>query len=114
MQTIILHNPRCSKSREALKLLEEQGEDIEIIKYLDDVPSRESLENILSLLKVKPIELVRTNETIWKERYKDATLSDNEVIEAMLENPILIERPIVIKGNQAAIGRPPRLILDIL
>lgn len=114
MKTIILHNPHCSKSRETLQLLEEQGEDIEIVKYLDDVPSRESLENILSLLKVKPIELVRTNETIWKENYKSKDLSDEEVINAMLEHPRLIERPIVIKNNQAAIGRPPRLILDIL
>src|SRR5699024_12693717 len=77
-------------------------------------PTREELENILSLLKIKPIELVRTKEAIWKEKYKDKDLSDKEVIETMLENPRLIERPIVIKNNKAAIGRPPKQVLDIL
>lgn len=114
MKTTILHNPRCSKSRETLQLLEEQGEEIEIVKYLDDTPTREELENILKLLKIKPIALVRTKEAIWKENYKDKDLSDKEVIEAMLEHPRLIERPIVIKNNKAAIGRPPKQVLDIL
>lgn len=114
MKTTILHNPRCSKSRETLKLLEEKGEDIKIVKYLDDVPTRAELENILALLKIKPIDLVRTKEAIWKEKYKDSNLSDNDVIDAMLENPKLIERPIVIKGNRAAIGRPVQQVLDIL
>lgn len=114
MKTTILHNPRCSKSRETLKLLEEKGEEIEIIRYLEDTPTREELENILNLLKIKPIELVRTKEAIWKEKYKDKDLSDKEVLDAMLENPRLIERPIVIKNNKAAIGRPPKQVLDIL
>lgn|SRR5699024_1917828 len=114
MKTTILHNPRCSKSRETLKLLEENGEKIEIIRYLEDTPTHEELENILSLLKIKPIDLVRTKETIWKENYKDKTLTDEEVLQAMLDNPRLIERPIVIKNNKAAIGRPPKQVLDIL
>ena len=114
MKTTILHNPRCSKSRETLQLLEEKGEEIEIVRYLEDTPTREELENILSLLKIKPIELVRTKEAIWKEKYKDKDLSDKEVLDAMLENPRLIERPIVIKNNKAAIGRPPKQVLDIL
>lgn len=114
MKTTILHNPRCSKSRETLQLLEESGEEIQIVKYLEDTPTREELENILKLLKVQPIELVRTKEVIWKENYMDKELSDNELIEAMLENPRLIERPIVIKNNRAAIGRPPQKVLDIL
>lgn len=114
MKTTILHNPRCSKSRETLQLLEENGEEIEIIRYLEDTPTREELENILNLLKIKPIELVRTKEAIWKENYKDKTLTDEEVVQAMLENPRLIERPIVIKNNKAAIGRPPKQVLDIL
>src|SRR5699024_1841205 len=114
MKTTILHNPRCSKSRETLKLLEEKGEEIEIIRYLEDTPTREELENILKLLKIKPIALVRTKEAIWKENYKDKDLSDKEVIETMLEHPRLIERPIVIKNNKAAIGRPPKQVLDIL
>lgn len=114
MKTTILHNPRCSKSRETLQLLEEKGEDILVVKYLDQVPTRAELENILALLKLKPIDLVRTKEAIWKEKYKDSALSDSEVIDAMLENPKLIERPIVIKNNKAAIGRPPQQVLDIL
>lgn len=114
MKTTILHNPRCSKSRETLQLLKDKGEDIEVIKYLDDVPTREELENILSLLNINPIELVRTKEAIWKDNYKDKVLSDSQVIDAMLKNPRLIERPIVIKGNKASIGRPPTKILDIL
>ncbi len=114
MKTTILHNPRCSKSRETLQLLKDKGEDIEVIKYLDDVPTREELENILSLLNINPIELVRTKEAIWKDNYKDKVLSDSEVIDAMLKNPRLIERPIVIKNNKAIIGRPPQNVLDIL
>lgn len=114
MKTTILHNPRCSKSRETLQLLKDKGEDIEVIKYLDDVPTREELENILSLLNINPIELVRTKEAIWKDNYKDKVLSDSQVIDAMLKNPRLIERPIVIKGNKASIGRPPQNVLDIL
>lgn len=114
MKTTILHNPRCSKSRETLQLLKDKGEDIEVIKYLDDVPTREELENILSLLNINPIELVRTKEAIWKDNYKDKVLSDSQVIDAMLKNPRLIERPIVIKNNKAIIGRPPQNVLDIL
>lgn len=114
MKTTILHNPRCSKSRETLQLLEENGEEIQIVKYLEDTPTHEELENILKLLKIKPIELVRTKEAIWKENYKDKELSDKEIIEAMLKNPRLMERPIVIKNNKAAIGRPPQQVLDIL
>lgn len=114
MKTTILHNPRCSKSRETLQLLEENGEEIRIVKYLEDTPTQGQLENILKLLNIKPIELVRTKETIWREIFKDKELSDKEIIEAMLENPRLIERPIVIKNNKAAIGRPPQQVLDIL
>lgn len=114
MKTIIYHNPRCSKSREALCMLEEQGENVEIVKYLDDVPSIKQLEDLIKMLGIKPIQLVRINEAIWKEKYKGKELSDAEVIQAMHENPRLIERPIVVKDGKASIGRPPSLILDIL
>lgn len=114
MKTTIFHNPRCSKSRETLSLLEEIGENIEVIKYLEDTPSKEDLKKIIDLLGILPIELVRTKETVWIENYKDKELSDKEIIEAMLENPRLIERPIVIKNNKAIIGRPPQQVLDIL
>lgn len=112
--TILYHNPRCSKSREALHLLEAEGETIEIIKYLDNPPSYQELEQVIELLKIQPIDLVRTQEAIWKENYKGKKLTDEEVINAMIENPKLIERPIAIKGTQAVIGRPPEGVLHIL
>lgn len=114
MKTTILHNPRCSKSREALALLEESGEEFEVIKYLENTPSKEELDKIIQMLGIPPIELVRTKEAIWKEKYKDKTLNDNQIIEAMIDNPRLIERPIVIKDNKAAIGRPIEKIINIL
>lgn len=114
MKTIIFHNPRCSKSREALELLENREENIKVIKYLEAIPTRAELENILSLLNIKPIDLVRKKEAIWIEKYKNQQLSDSQIVDAMLENPRLIERPIVIKGNKAAIGRPIENIVDIL
>lgn len=110
----IYHNPRCSKSREGVCLLEEKGIQFETVKYLDETLTKSELLSIIKKLKIKPIELVRTNETIWKENYKDKTLSDEEVITAMLDNPILIERPIIINGDKAVIGRPVEKILDII
>jgi len=112
--TKIYHNPRCSKSRQGLAILEESGKPFEIVKYLDDNLSAEALTEIIHLLGIKPIDLVRKNEAIWKSDFKGKTLSDTDVIEAMVNNPKLIERPIVIKGKKAVIGRPPSLILDIL
>lgn len=110
----ILHNPRCSKSREGLTLLENSGKDFEVVKYLDEPISEEKLKTIISLLKIEPIELVRKNEAIWKSDYKGITLSDGQIIKAMVTHPKLIERPIVINGKNAVIGRPPQNILDIL
>ena len=110
----ILHNPRCTKSREGLSLLENSGKDFEVIKYLDEPISEDALKNIISLLDIKPIELVRKNEAIWKSDFKGKTLSDAQIIKAMVMHPKLIERPIVINGNKAAIGRPSQNILDII
>ena len=110
----IYHNNRCSKSRCSLAILEESGTEFEIVKYLENTPSREELEKIISLLKITPIQLVRKNEAIWKENYKNKELTDTEIIEAMLENPKLIERPIIINGDKAVIGRPPEAILTII
>src|SRR5690554_1041676 len=112
--TTLYHNPRCSKSREALRLLEEAGETVEIVKYLDTPPSKKELKQIISLLGIKPIALVRIKEKEWKEHYKGKTLSDDEVIDAMVRFPRLIERPIAVKGLNAAIGRPPEDVLEIL
>jgi len=110
----IYHNNRCSKSRSGLEILKQSGKPFEIIKYLDDVPNAKELTDIISLLQIKPIELIRKNEVIWKEHFKNKELSDKDIIDAMVKNPKLIERPIVINGNKAIIGRPPELILDIL
>jgi len=112
--TTIYHNPRCSKSRETLALLEEKKEDVKIVKYLEDIPSEKELSEIIKKLKIKPIELIRKNEAIWKEKYKDKTMSDAELISAMVENPKLIERPIVLKNGKAVLGRPPENVLTIL
>ena len=110
----IYHNPRCSKSRQGLAILEETKLDFEVINYLNTPSTKKELVEILELLKISPIDLVRKNEAIWKENYKGKTLTDNQVIDAMVSNPKLIERPIVINNNKAVIGRPPELIKSIL
>lgn len=110
----IYHNPRCRKSREGLELLENSGKTFEVIKYLDDQLTVTDLKDIIDKLNIKPIELVRRNEAIWKSDYKDKTMSDGEIIEAMANHPKLIERPIVVNGNNARIGRPANNILEII
>lgn len=101
----IYHNPRCGKSRTCLAFANEKQIDFQIINYLETPPNYADLEELLKKLKYKPIQLVRTKEKIWNELFKNKLLSDTEIIEAMVSFPILIERPIVIKGNQAIIGR---------
>ena len=110
----IYHNTRCSKSRCALELVEQSGKEFEVVKYLENTPSAEVLKAIIEKLNIKPIDLVRKGETIWKEQFKDKDLSDEEIINAMVANPVLIERPIIINGDKAVIGRPPESVLDIL
>jgi arsenate reductase len=113
MKTIIYHNPRCRKSREALALLQEQNQDVEIIEYLKDVPSEKQLKELIQLLGIKPIQLIRDKEEVFKP-YKEQELTDKQYISLMMKFPVLIERPIVIKNKKAIVGRPPQLILDIL
>jgi arsenate reductase len=111
----IYHNPRCSKSRQTLQLLEEKGIQPDIIEYLKVAPTKAELESVLNLLSLGPRELMRKGEAIYKElNLKDTSLNDEQLIAAMLENPILIERPIVLANDKAAIGRPPESVLDIL
>jgi len=110
----IYHNNRCSKSRSALKLLDDSGKPYEVINYLEAIPSAKELTKIIELLKIKPIEMVRKNEAIWKENFKNKDFSDKELINIMVKHPKLIERPIVINGNKAIIGRPPEQVFDIL
>lgn len=111
----IWHNPRCSKSRDSFKLLEEKGLDAEVVKYLDDTPSKEELQNMLKMLGMNSAqELMRKKEAIYKElNLKDET-SEELLLEAMIKNPKLIERPIVIKGNRAVIGRPIEKVIELL
>ena len=110
----IYHNPRCRKSREGLDILEKSGKKFDIIKYLENVPSKEELKQMLDYLQKKPIELVRKNEAIWKENYKGRELTDDEILSAMIQHPKLIERPVVVHGEQAVIGRPAENILTII
>ncbi|RRQ21209.1 arsenate reductase (glutaredoxin) [Thiohalobacter thiocyanaticus] len=113
--TVIYHNPRCSKSRQTLQLLEQQGVQPRIIEYLKTPPDRTELERILKLLGKSPRELMRTREAEYKTSgADDPALSDDELIDIMLEHPKLIERPIVVTATGAAIGRPPEAVLEII
>ncbi|MDY2586712.1 arsenate reductase (glutaredoxin) [Winogradskyella aquimaris] len=110
----IYHNPRCRKSREGLTLLEESGKTFEIVKYLEDLLSEEDLKTIISKLDIKPIDLIRKNESTWKSDFKGKELTDEQIIKAMVNHPKLIERPIVVNNDKAVIGRPKERILDII
>jgi len=110
----IYHNPRCSKSRAGLALLEEQGIEPEIIRYLDTPPTVEGLTTLLEKLDMKPRELMRTKEAIYKELGLGEVEDDAKLIEAMVANPKLIERPIVIRGDRAVIGRPMENVTALL
>lgn len=102
----IFHNPRCGKSRECLAFLNKASEEINVVNYLVNPPTFDELNLIIKLLQIKPIELVRQKESIWISDFKHKSMSDSEVIQAMMQHPILIERPIVINGNKAVIARP--------
>lgn len=109
----IYHNPRCSKSRQTLALLKENGVEPEVLLYLENIPTASELKELLSKLGIKPIQLIRKGEKDWKENYKGQELSDAQIIDAMVAYPKLIERPIVVKGNKAVIGRPPENALEL-
>ncbi|MFT6601382.1 MAG: arsenate reductase [Dokdonia donghaensis] len=110
----IYHNPRCTKSRQGLAVVEASGKEFEVVKYLDTSLSTEQLNEIINILDIKPIELVRKNEAIWKSDYKGKDLTDAQIVAAMSENPKLIERPIVILDKNGVIGRPTELINELL
>ena len=115
MKVTIYHNPRCSKSRQTLELLGSQGIRPEIIEYLKTPPDRSTLKNILKLLNMKPRDLIRKQEPIYREAgLDDDSLHDDQLLDAMLEHPVLIERPIVLANGKARIGRPPESVLEIL
>jgi len=110
----IYHNPRCGKSRNCLAFIEQSKQDFEIIPYLTETPTFEQIKTLLGQLNLEPIQLIRTKEKIWIENFKGKTLSNDEIINAMVENPILIERPIVVKDGKAIIGRDPELVASFL
>jgi arsenate reductase len=110
----LFHNSRCSKSRQCLSLLENSGKKFEIIKYLENPPSIAELTELISKLGINPIDLVRKKEKLWIEEFKNKGLSAKELIEIMVKNPILIERPIVIKGDKAVVARPLEKALEII
>ncbi len=110
----IWHNPRCSKSREALKLLEEKGIETEVFKYLDEEITKEDIKELLKMIGAKPRDIMRTKEAIFKELGLKDVEDDEKLIEAMAEHHKLIERPIVIKDGKAVIGRPPSKVLELV
>lgn len=115
MALVIYHNPRCGKSRAALKLLEERGLKPRIVRYLETPPDEAELKHILKQLGMKPRELMRAKEPTYKQLgLHDPSLADADLIRAMAQNPILIERPIVVANSKAVIGRPPERVLEIV
>lgn len=111
--SVIWHNPRCSKSRETLALVEGKG-PVTVRKYLEDTPSEEELRAVIDLLGIRPIDLVRKGEKAFKENGLSKESADDDLIAAMLAEPKLIERPVVLANGKARIGRPPESVLDIL
>jgi len=110
----IYHNPRCSKSRQTLQLIQEKNTEVEIIEYLKTPPTEKELEELLKKLNIDAEALLRKSEAVFKEKYKGKKLTNKEWIKAMVQNPTLIERPIVVKGNKAVIGRPPENVKALL
>ncbi|RZJ35060.1 MAG: arsenate reductase (glutaredoxin) [Flavobacterium sp.] len=111
---IIYHNPRCSKSRECSILLDDSGIQHETVKYIDSGITTGELHELLRKLAITPIELVRQNERVWIENYKGKNLNDDEIVQAMVDNPVLIERPIIVRGDRAIIARPAKKVLEFL
>jgi arsenate reductase len=108
------HNPRCSKSRIGLQLLQDRNIDVEVVEYLKDVPTINELQELIKLMGISPENLLRKGEQAYKDNLKGKNLSDQEILEAMVRFPKLIERPILISSNKAVIGRPPEKVLTIL
>ena len=110
----IYHNPRCSKSREGLALLEVQDKPFTVIKYLNEPLTKPELTDIITKLGISPLELVRQKEKVWTDTYKGKQLTDDEITDALVAHPTLIERPIVINGDTAVIARPAERVKEIL
>ena len=112
---VIYHNPRCSKSRGALELLRDAGIEPEVVEYLQDPPSARRLEELLGMLGLEPRDLMRKGEKEYKDLgLDDTSISRKKLIEAMVQHPVLIERPIVVRGKRAVVGRPPERVKELL
>jgi arsenate reductase len=114
MSLLYYHNPRCRKSRETLQFLKENGVEPELFLYLKTPPAYEELEEVIRKLRIKPYDLIRRNEKIFKENFKGKEFTDDEWIKILVENPKLIERPIIISDDKAVIGRPKEKVLELL
>ncbi|MDR2111707.1 MAG: arsenate reductase (glutaredoxin) [Candidatus Accumulibacter sp.] len=113
-EVVIYHNARCSKSRSACEIVAAKGIEARIVEYLKTPPDREALRDLLKKLGMKPSELVRRGEDAFKQNFAGKTLDEEEWLDALLAYPILIERPIVVRGKRAVIGRPPEKVLELL
>ncbi len=110
----IYHNPRCTKSRETLRLLQDNGIEPRVVEYLKTPPNAAQLKTLISQLGIKPEQLVRKGEEVFKTKYAGQSLSDTQWIDAMVQNPVLIERPIVVSGKRAVLGRPPENVRQLI
>jgi len=110
----LYHNPRCRKSREALQLLEGKGIEPNLVLYMKEPLTPEDLKGVLQKLNINARDLIRDKEKVWKEEFGDKELTEEELVLAMIEYPQLMERPILVNGNKAAVGRPPEKVLEIL
>lgn len=110
----IYHNPRCTKSRQGVAFLEEKGVEFKVIKYLEDAFTFETLSQVIDELGMEPLALIRKNEAIWKSDFKGKELSDKEIIQAMVNFPKLIERPIIVNNGKAVVARPTEKIEEVL
>jgi len=114
MSVKIYHNPRCRKSREGLEILGSSGCEFEVVEYLKNIPTEEELAMVIEKLGMNPEELVRTGESIYKEKFKGKSMTDEQWVKAMVEHPKLIQRPILVSGNKAILGRPPEQFNKLL
>ncbi len=115
METLtIYHNPRCSKSRQALALLQERKVPLRVVEYLKEPPTRAELAGLRRKLGLSPAQWIRKNEAELKEAHLDSNAPEDKLLDAMAKHPILIERPIVVRGDRAVVGRPPERVLELL
>ncbi|HIA37152.1 MAG TPA: arsenate reductase (glutaredoxin) [Flavobacteriales bacterium] len=110
----IYHNPRCRKSRETLAIINEKGVPVEVIEYLKEVPTANDLNDILNKLGIPADQLLRKGEKVYKENFQGKNMSNDQWVKTMLDNPVLIERPIVVTEEKAILGRPPENVLELL